>query len=216
MGRPSMTPSRGNKVDGSIRYRALVADDLDHVPLNCQGAPEAVRARLADLGATAILAFDAEQHIGQLQFRRYDPLLRTPNGLWDPLYWGDFGEHAPVMPRDTLAIFCFHVGQLDATDARDGRYQNRGIGLGLLDALIAWARKNNYAALIAKHTPALPAVMGFMGGMSAPRYEQLGFRCLSSWVDAQLRDVVQQRGLIGPNDDIDQAATVGCCVLELA
>jgi GNAT superfamily N-acetyltransferase len=210
-----MSCARQTEAHGSILYRALVADDLDNVPLNCQGAPEAIRARLTDLGATAILAFDGEQHIGQLQFRRYDQCLRSPDGIWDPLYWGDFGEYAPDMPDGTLSIFCYHVGQLSPTDTRDGRYQNRGIGLGLLDALIAWARANGYAALIAKHTPPFPAVMGFMGGLSAARYAQRGFRCLSSWVDPQLREVVRQRELIGAADDPNLAATVGCSVLDL-
>jgi GNAT superfamily N-acetyltransferase len=174
-----------------------------------------VRARVADLGAAAMLAFDGDTHVGQLQFRRYDPALRSADGIWDPRYWGDFGDEAPRLPRDTLALFCYHVGQLDATDARDPRYQRRGIGLALLDAVIAWARDRGYAALVAKHTPPFPAVMGFMGGQSARRYEERGFRVAWRHVDPQLRDAVLARGLLGTDEDPDLGATVGCCVLEL-
>jgi GNAT superfamily N-acetyltransferase len=198
-----------------IHYRPLVAADLEAVPLNCQGTLEEVRARVADLGAAAILAFDGDRHVGQLQFRRYDPALRSGDGIWDPCYWGDFGDDAPALPRDTLAIFCYHVGQLDATEKRDPGYQHRGIGLAMLDALIAWARERGYAALVAKHTPPYPSVMAFMGGQSAHRYEERGFRCFARRVDPQLREAVLQRGLIRDTDDPDLAATVGCCVLHL-
>ncbi|MGE3772944.1 MAG: GNAT family N-acetyltransferase [Gammaproteobacteria bacterium] len=200
----------------TLCFRPLEARDLDAVPLRCQGTREEVQATIADLGASAILAFEGDRHVAQLQFRRYDPRLRSPDGLWDPRYWGDFGVHAPALPRDTLAVFCYHVGQLDDSDARDVSYQGRGIGLALLDALIAWARERRYAALVAKCVPPYPAVMAFMGGQPARVYEPRGFSCLASWLDPQLREVVRQRGLLGPDDDAERAATVGCCVLRLA
>lgn len=199
----------------TLRFRPLEPGDLGKVPLRCQGTPDEVRATLADLGASAILAFDGDRHVAQLQFRRYDSGLRSPDGLWDPRYWGDFGEHAPALPRDSLAIFCYHVGQLDDTDARDASYHGRGIGLALLDALIAWARERRHAALIAKHVPPYPAVMAFMGGQPARVYAQRGFRRLASWCDPQLREVIRERRLIGADDDAELAATVGCCVLRL-
>lgn len=199
----------------ALHFRPLVAHDIDRVPLSCQGTREEVAARIEDLGASALLAFDGEQHVAQLQFRRYDPALRSQNGIWDPRYWGDFGDDAPALPRDTLAIFCFHVGQLDASEARDARYQQRGIATALLDALVSYARERGFAAIIAKHTPPLPAVMGFMGGLSTARYAQRGFRRLDSWVDEELRAAVLERGLVRDDEDANQAATVGCCVLDL-
>lgn len=155
-----------------LRYRPLVADDLAHAPLRCQGTHDEVMATVADLGASAILCFDNDRHVAQLQFRRYDPGLRSPDGLWDPRYWGDFGLHAPSLPRDTLAVFCYHVGQLDDSDARDVSYQGRGIGLSMLDKLIAWAREHRFAAIVAKHVPPFPAIMAFMGAQPARSYEQ--------------------------------------------
>src|SRR4249920_3674 len=110
----------------------MVAADVGSVPIAHQGDPEQVRARIADLGSSALLAFHGDQHVGQLQFRRYEPGTRSPSGVWDPLYWMDFSE-APALPSDTLCVFCCHNGQVDDTDARDERYQGRRIAAALLD-----------------------------------------------------------------------------------
>ena len=53
-----------------IAFRAMVAEDIDRYPTGCQGARQDVAARIRDLGASAILAFDGARHVGQLQFRR--------------------------------------------------------------------------------------------------------------------------------------------------
>ena len=110
----------------------MVVADVGSVPIAHQGDPEQVRARIADLGSSALLAFHGDQHVGQLQFRRYEPATKSPNGVWDPLYWMDFDE-APALSSDTLCVFCCHIGQVDDTDARDERYQGRGIAATLLD-----------------------------------------------------------------------------------
>ena len=116
-----------------MHYRLMTMADIGRAPIDCQGTEGEVRTRIADLGASAILAFDGEQHVGQLQFRRYDPSLRSPSGIMDPLYWGDFGHaNAPSLPSRTLNLFCYHVGQLESGDARDPRYHGRGIGIALL------------------------------------------------------------------------------------
>ncbi len=62
-----------------MRYRMMTALDVGRVPIDHQGKPENVLARIADLGSSAALVFDGDQHVGQLQFRRYDPSLRSPN-----------------------------------------------------------------------------------------------------------------------------------------
>ena len=198
-----------------ITYRPMKMADIDHVPLGCQGGRDAVAARIADLGSAAILGFDREQHVAQVQFRRYDPALRSPNGLWDPLYWGDFGEHAPELPDDSLATFCFHVGQTDDSEARDSRYHGCGIGLALLDRLIEWATAAGYAAIVAKCTPPDRAVMSFMGGHPAAAYLGRGFDLRSSWVDEQLSEVIAEKNLVAEDADMSKAARVGCCVKYL-
>jgi GNAT superfamily N-acetyltransferase len=139
-----------NREKSVIQYRPLAAADVGRVPLLHQGTPEEVRARIADIGSSAILAFEEGAHVGQIQFRPYEPGVVSPSGLYDPLYWMDFEGQAPAMPDRSLALFCYHVGQLDNTDRRDPRYMGRGIGSRLLDEAIAWAEKAGFSAVIAK------------------------------------------------------------------
>lgn len=195
-----------------INYRPMMMDDVEYVPLGCQGSRDNIKQRIHELGASAILAFDGEQHIGQLQFRQYDADLRSPDGLWDPLYWGDFGEHAPDLLQNSLSVFCYHVGQLEDTEARDERYQGKGIGLAMLDSLLVWAEKGGFEAIVAKCTPADRPVMSFMGGQPADAYCERGFELVASWIDIQLREVIQQKALVAEDADMDVAAQVGCCV----
>ncbi len=197
---------------GDIRYRMMAATDVGEVPIGCQGSPDAVKARIQDLGSCAVLAFDGGQHVAQLQFRRYQADLRSPDGLWDPLYWGDFGEQAPDLPANTLSVFCYHVGQLEDTDKRDGRYQGRGIGLELLDQLLVWATGCGFEAIIAKATPPPRAVMSFMGGQPADAYRERGFEVVRDWVDTQLRDVIREKALVPADADHDEAARISCCI----
>ncbi|MFT4562221.1 MAG: GNAT superfamily N-acetyltransferase [Gammaproteobacteria bacterium] len=195
-----------------ISYRPMVAEDVDHVPIGCQGERKAIQDRIKDLGSVAILAFDGNLHVAQLQFRRYERNLRSPNGLWDPLYWGDFGAQAPELPPDTVALFCYHVGQTEDSEARDSRYQGRGIGLALLDYFIEWATHNEYSAIVAKCTPSDRAVMSFMGGQPVDAYLDRGFDSILSWRDQQLAEVIQEKKLAVASADLNIAARVGCCV----
>lgn len=195
--------------------RLMTADDVERVPIGCQGGAAALESRIADLGSAAVLAFDGAQHVAQLQFRRYDPDCRSPNGLWDPLYWGEFGAAAPALPDNSLSIFCYHVGQLDDSERRDARYQGRGLGVALLDHLLAWAAGAGFAAIAAKATPPHRAVMGFMGGQPASVYRAHGFEVEASWIDRQLLDVVHEKALVPEGAAPDVAARVSLCVKNL-
>src|SRR5271170_2831570 len=196
----------------SIWLHPMTAADIGQVPITHQGEPDEVLGRIADLGSSAILAFDGNRHVGQLQFRRYRPGVRSPRGLWDPLYWGDFAGHAPDLPSDTLAIFCYHVGQLDETEARDPRYQGRGLGSRLLDYFLNWVVQSGFAAVVAKAVPDSRSVMAFMGGQPARVYQARGFEIAGSWIDYDLRTVVDEKGLAVNAGNLDDAARVTCCV----
>jgi GNAT superfamily N-acetyltransferase len=197
---------------GEIHYRLMTAQDIGRVPMDCFGGNAAVSARIDDLGAAAILAFDGRQHVGQLQFRRHRPELRSKEGIRSPDYWGDFGGRGPTLPHATLGIFCFHVGQLlDGTD-REARYQGRGIGAALCDYFLKWAEASGFAAVVAKHTPSPRPVMGYMGGQPADFYTNRGFELVSSWVDSELYDAVRERGLVRADADRESVARVGMCV----
>jgi len=204
-----------NDKHDQISFRPMTAADVGVVPISHQGEADVVRQRIADLGASAMLAFDGDQHVGQLQFRRYEPGLRSPQGLWDPLYWADFADHAPVLPAGTLAVFCYHVGQRDDTDARDPQYQGRGLGLRLLDHFLDWASRAGFAAVVAKAVPSFRPVMVFMGGQPASVYQARGFEVVASWVDPELHAVVKDKSLIPVGVSSEDAARVSCCVRHL-
>ena len=196
-----------------LRCRVMTAQDVGTAPIDHQGSADEVRARICDLGSSAVLAFDADQHVGQLQFRRFVRDLRSPKGLFDPLYWGDFADvSVPELPAATLNVFCYHVGQLKDGEERDARYQGRGIGLKLLDALLAWAQESGFEAVVAKAVPPVRPVAVFMGGQTASAYEDRGFETLSRWIDAELRQVIADRGLVEAGVDLDPASEVALCV----
>ena len=200
----------------TIVFRPMVAADIGAVPIGHQGEPQEVHQRILDIGSSAILAFDGAQHVGQLQFRRYVPGARSPQGLLHPLYWADFGARDLDLPEQTLAVFCYHVGQLDDTDDRDPRYQGRGIGLRLLDGLFDWATRAGFAALVAKAVPAPRPIMAFMGGQTAKAYQERGFQQADSWVDAELKTLVVDKRLVPSDMSPDEAARVSCMVRRLS
>ena len=201
-----------SKDSDTIHFRTMVVDDIGTVPIGHQGDQDEVKTRIRDLGSSAILAFDGNQHIGQLQFRRYAADTRSPKGLWHPLYWGEFGNDAPSLPDRTLSIFCYHVGQMDESDNRDARYQGRGIGLQLLDHFLDWAEHAGFEAIIAKAIPAPRAVMSFMGGQSVKTYTERGFEVFSNVVDQELRTSVREKQLVSADADCDTAALISGCV----
>ena len=204
-----------NKEADSISFRPLTAADIGRVPIGHQGDADEVRQRIVDLGSSALLAFDGAQHVGQLQFRHYTPGIRSPNSLWDPLYWADFDARDLALPQRTLAVFCYHVGQLDDTDERDARYQGRGIGLRLLDHFLGWAKGEGFEAVVAKAVPAPRPIMAFMGGQPAKVYQERGFEVVASWVDAELKAVAIDKGIIPSDVRPDGAARVSCVVRRL-
>lgn len=156
-----------------------------------------------------MLAFDGSKHIGQLQFRPYVPNTVSPRGLHDPLYWMDFQGQAPDLPEKTLALFCYHVGQTDNTQARDSRYFGKGIGLRLLKETLRWAKEAGFEAVIAKGCPGYRSIIETMGGMPTEVYREQGFKISAAYIDQELRTVVE--GLNGDWDP-DQASEVGICV----
>ena len=212
---------------GKVRFRLMTTADVGSVPIDHQGTTDEVLTRIDDLGSSAVLAFDADQHVGQLQFRRYAPGLRSPHGLLDPLYWGDFADAAvPALPEATLNVFCYHVGQLKDGEERDARYQGRGVGLKLLDAMLDWARSAGFEAVVAKAVPPYRPVAVFMGGQPTDAYEGRGFQVVSRWRDAELRELLDRmlagersdeerdaiQALVDRGDELDAAAEVALCV----
>ncbi len=198
---------------GALELRMMTLADVATVPIGHQGDADEVRGRIEDLGSSAVLAFDGGRHVAQLQLRRYEAGRRSPSGLDEPLYWMDFEDHAPPLPGQAIAVFCYHVGQIDDSDARDPQYWGRGLGVQLLDVLVGWAAGQGYA-IVAKGVPAARPVMTFLGGQPASVYASRGFTTTASWVDTELRAVVERDHLAPPGDEtaLDDHARVACCV----
>ena len=83
----------------------------------------------------------------------------------------------------------------------------------LLDMLVGWAAEQGYA-IVAKGVPAARPVMTFLGGQPASVYESRGFTTTATWVDTELRAVVERDQLAAPGDEtaLDDHARVACCV----
>jgi hypothetical protein len=156
-----------------------------------------------------MLVFDGQNHIGQLQFRPYVPNTVSPRGLHDPLYWMDFQGQAPELPEKTLALFCYHVGQTDNTQARDSRYFGKGIGLRLLNETLRWAKEAGFESVIAKGCPGYRSVIEYMGGMPIEVYREQGFLVPATYLDQELKSVVES---MSEELDPEQASVVGICV----
>ena len=205
-----MTTTDQPGLDG-IELRLMRAEDVGAVPLVHQGTADEVLRRIEELGTSAVLAFDDGRHVAQLQVRPYEPGTRSPDGLDDPLYWMDFADRSPSVPDGAVAVFCYHVGQVDDSDERDPAYWGRGLGLALLDALLAWADDTGLA-VVAKGVPEDRAVMTYLGGQPASAYEARGFAVAAAWVDEDLRALVERDGLGSPDVSSADRALVSCCV----
>lgn len=212
-----------------VRCRPLALADLDTVPLQCQGEPAEVAERIAGCGSSAMLAFDGDACVGQLQFRPYVAGTRSPNGLHHPLYWMDYPDGTPSPPQPALALFCYHVGQLGGDpERRDPRYLGRGIGPALLRETLAWAREHGFTAVVAKGLAPCWPLIQYMGGMPWPVYEEHGFTILHRYHDAGLRVVLDEllagrygadraaalRQLTEAGADLDALAEVRLCVWQ--
>jgi GNAT superfamily N-acetyltransferase len=200
---------------GAISYRALAERDLPFVPLQCQGEPEEVRERIAACGSSAMLAFDGDRCVAQVQFRPYAAGTRSPRGIHHPLYWMDYPEETPALPEPALSLFCFHVGQVeDDPERRDPRYLGRGIGTELRRRAVDWAGEHGFRAVVAKGLAPCWPVIQYMGGMPWPVYDQHGFAAVHSYHDPELRQVLDEilLGAYGPRrlleltDEVEKGA----------
>lgn len=193
-------------------FRLMGAQDIDKVPIMCQGERREILARIKSLGSSAVVVFEGKKHIAQLQFRAHVKGSYSPNGLWDPLYWGDFKNIETELPTNTLVIYCYHVGQIDDTENRNKEYQGLGIGRAMLEYLLDWAEEAGFSSIAVKATPESRPVMSFMGGQPVSVYESYGFKVIGSAIDEQLLNVVMEKGLASKETNLNDIALVSLCV----
>ena len=155
-------------------------------------AREQVVERIAEIGSSAMLAFEAARHVGQLQFRPYLSGTTSPDGINDPLYWMDFeARHRRCRSEPWPSSASTWVSSRDGS-ARDSQYFGRRMGTDLLDATSCGRGKPGFEAVVAKATPPTWPIPQFMGGMPPGVYASRGFEQAVSYHDAALR-----RGLDG-------------------
>jgi len=205
----------------AISYRPLGEDDLESVPLQCQGEPAAVRERVREAGSSAMLAFDGERRVAQLHFRPLVSGTRSPHGIDDPLFWMDYPAATPALPEHSLSLFCFHVGQVDNNpERREPRYLGRGIGQGLLRQTLVWAGDHGFRAVVAKGLAPCWPIIQYLGGLPWSVYERHGFTALCSYHDAALRGVLDEilLGMYGPRRllELTEAVEAGADLDALA
>ena len=184
-----------------VSFRPLAEHDLDSVPLECQGEPAEVRERVHEAGSSAMLAFAGERRVAQLHFRPLITGMRSPQGIYHPLYWMDYPAATPSLPECSLCLFCFHVGQVDSTpEHRDLHYLGRGIGQRLLRETLVWAGEHGFRAVVAKGLAPCWPVLQYMGGMPWSVYERYGFTAHHAYHDEALRGVLDELldGAYGP------------------
>ena len=198
---------------GGLELRMMTLADVGTVPIGHQGAPDQVRRRIEDLGrapSSPSTAVGTSPSSSSAATRRAGG---CPAGWTSRCTgWTSTATRSPL-PEQTIVVFCYHVGQTDDSDARDPQYWGRGWVCGSLDMLVGWAAEHGYA-IVAKGVPAARPVMTFLGGQPASVYESRGFTTTATWVDTELRAVVERDQLAPPGDETASMTmpASACCV----
>ena len=111
------------------------------------------------------------------------PWYGRDNPVAWPLGWPLLAaaEKGLCFDRPVWGHACFHVGFADPSAHRaDRSYFGRGIGKALCAASVEWAKKHDYAAVIAQGgTKAAPEYNVWMGCLPWTTYAAMGFDCLA-------------------------------------
>ncbi len=142
-----------------------------------------MQERIARQGTCSIVALDGGRPVAQLYLRAYRPGFRSPGGLHDGAWWADLSgvEDAVELPARTAMLGCWHVGRVrdpDGAEHEAAQYRGRGIGVGLLEAAVAWLHADGtpFSALVAKAAEHEDRVyLGWLGGLPEDAFTALGF-----------------------------------------
>jgi GNAT superfamily N-acetyltransferase len=183
-----------------------IADATEAIPQVSQEVVERfLRRMLAAYGSCAVLALDGDLIVGVLWF--YPQWVKQQVGgpiciqgeNYDALTRFDT---EPVPDRDALPTRTLHIECMMLLRSERAKYTERGIGRGMIEHLIAWARRDGWARIEARAIPDIKPLRLWAGAYTVARYRALGFEVVPgrTTTDAGLLEGAksQQLGYHGP------------------
>ena len=156
-----------------------IADAVNVIPQVSQEIVERFLRTLVKIyGSCGVLALDGDTIIGVLWF--YPQWLKQKFGgpiciqgeNYDALTAFDILTMPQIyaLPSKTLHIDCMMVTRSESAD-----YAGRGIGKGMIQQTIAWAKQNGWARIEAQAISDIKPLMLWAGAYTVARYQALGF-----------------------------------------
>lgn len=172
-----------------IQFLPITGSDLNTVPGKCWEGHESQQQLIQAQEILGFAAWEGEQCVGQLHCYRIDP------PQWDSELFPSYGRREPrswplgwplqvaqelMLQGPIWGHGCFHVGLLQGVGENEVRYFRRGIGTGLCQASVRWAKAHGYASILAVAGSAwVPDYNIWMGCLPWKVYERLGFETIS-------------------------------------
>jgi GNAT superfamily N-acetyltransferase len=159
-----------------------IADAAHAIPQVSQDIVEHFLRKMVEVyGSCGVLALDKDKIIGVLWF--YPRWIKDKFGgpvciqgeNYDTLTQFDL-EAVPAkgaLPTKTLYIECMMVVRSEQAD-----YTGRGIGKGMIEHLIAWAKQNHWTRIEAQAISDIKPLMLWAGTYTVARYQALGFEIM--------------------------------------
>ncbi len=160
-----------------------IADAVNAIPQVSQDVVERFLRKMIEVySACGVLALDGDIIIGVLWFypqwikRKFDGPICIQGENYDALTQFNL-EAIPaegVLSTKTLCIECMMVVRSEHAD-----YTGRGIGKGMIEHLIAWARQNRWTRIEAHAISDIKPLMLWAGSYTVARYQALGFKVVA-------------------------------------
>jgi GNAT superfamily N-acetyltransferase len=182
-----------------ITVRPIGREELGRVLLRCLPDGGNIEGLFKDQGTIGMAAWEGGRCVGQLHCYR----VVLPDGMnqrwpewsrWLPgsSWWPEAARKANLELRGPAWCHaCFHVGRTlegaSATEDPDPRYHGRGIGTALCRESVRWARRHDYAVVVALGAPeGLLKYAVWAGQLPWTTYAKLGFAVAGFEVEGEL------------------------------
>ncbi len=162
--------------------KVLIADALNTIPQVSQDVVEHFLRKMVEVySACGVLALDGDGIIGVLWFypqwvkEQFNGPICIQGENYNALTQFNL-ETIPsreALPTQTLHIECMMVVCSEHTD-----YTGRGIGKGMIEYLISWAKSNHWKRIEAHAISDIKPLMLWSGSYTVARYQALGFEVM--------------------------------------